>query len=44
MPLNLMKVYKNYNKENDEWYFLKIDVQYLERHNDLPFLSDRIKI
>ena len=48
MPLNLMKVYKNYNKESDEWYFLKIDVQYLEklheRHNDLPFLSDRIKI
>ena len=39
---------KNYNKESDEGYFLKVDVQYLEkfheRHNDLPFLPERMKI
>ena len=39
---------KNYNEESDEGYFLEVDVQYLEKlhelHNDLPFLSDRIKI
>ena len=39
---------KNYNKENDEEYFLEIDVQYPEKlhepHNDLPFLPERIKI
>ena len=33
---------KKYNEENDEVYFLKIDVQYLEKlhefHNNLPFL------
>ena len=33
---------KNYNEESDEGYFLKVDVQYLEKlhefHNDLPFL------
>ena len=39
---------KNYNEESDEGYFLKVDVQYLEKlhefHNDLPFLPERIKI
>ena len=33
---------KNYNEESDEGYFLKVDIQYLEKlhefHNDLPFL------
>ena len=32
---------KNYNKENDEGYFLEVDVQYPEKlhdlHNNLPF-------
>ena len=39
---------KNYNEESDEGYFLEVDVQYLEKlhelHNDLPFLSKRMKI
>ena len=39
---------KNYNEESDEGYFLEVDVQYLENihelHNDLPFLSERIKL
>ena len=39
---------KNYNEENDEVYFLEVDVQYPEKlhelHNDLPFLSEKIKI
>ena len=38
---------KNYNEESDEGYFLEVDVQNLEKlhelHNDLPFLSKRIK-
>ena len=33
---------KNYNEENDQGYFIKVDVQYTEKlhefHNDLPFL------
>ena len=37
-----------YNKENDEEYFLKVDVQYPEKihelHNDLPFFPERMKI
>ena len=36
---------KNYNEESDEWYFLKVDVQYPEKsnelHNDLLFLPGR---
>ena len=36
---------KNYNEESDEEYFLKVDVQYLEKlyelHNDLPFSPER---
>ena len=39
---------KNYNEEDDEVYFLEIDVQYLEKlhelHNDLQFLLERMKI
>ena len=39
---------KNYNEESDEGYLLEVDVQYLEKlhelHNDLPFLSKRMKI
>ena len=39
---------KTYNEERDEGYFLKVDVQYLEKlyelHNDLPFLPERMKI
>ena len=37
---------KNYNEESDEGYFLKVDVQYLEKshelHNDLAFLPEQI--
>ena len=39
---------KNYNEESHEGYFLKVDVQYLEKlhelHNDLPFLPERIRL
>ena len=39
---------KNYNEESDDGYFLEVDVRYLEkiheRRNNLPFLSERIKI
>ena len=39
---------KNYNEENDETYFLQVDVQYPEKvrdlHNDITFLRERIKI
>ena len=38
---------KNYSEDNDEGYFLKIDVQYPEKlhnlHNDLPFLPERMR-
>ena len=38
---------KNYKAENDEGYFLKVDIQYLEKlhevHNDLLFLPERMK-
>ena len=38
---------KNYNKESDEEYFLEVDLQYLEKfnelHNDLSFLHERMK-
>ena len=37
-----------YNEENDEEYFLKVDVQYPEKihelQNDLPFSPERMKI
>ena len=39
---------KNYNEENDEGYFLEVDVQHAEKlhelHNDLPFLPEKMKI
>ena len=39
---------QNCNEESDEGYFLKVDVQYLEklheRHNNLLFLPERMKI
>ena len=39
---------KNYIEESDDGYFFEVDVQYLEMlhelHNNLPFLSERIKI
>ena len=39
---------KNCNEESNERYFFEVDVQYIEKlhelHNDLPFLSERIKI
>ena len=39
---------KNYNEQSDEGYFLEVDVQYLEKsqelHNDLPFLSEKMKV
>ena len=38
---------KNYKEESDEGYFLKVDIQYLEKlhevHNDLLFLPERMK-
>ena len=41
-----MKVF--FNAESNERYFLEVDVQYPENlnnlHNDLPFLSERMKI
>ena len=39
---------KNYDGQSNEEYFLEVDVQYAEKlhelHNDLPFLSERMKI
>ena len=39
---------KSYNDESEEGYFLDVDVQYPENlhnlYNDLPFLSERMKI
>ena len=39
---------KNYNEESDKGCFLEVDVQYLQklnnRHNDLTFLPERVKI
>ena len=39
---------KNYNEESDKGCFLEFDVQYLQklnnRHNDLTFLPERVKI
>ena len=41
-------IIKIYNEESDEGWFLEVDVQYLEKlddlHNDLPFLPERMKI
>ena len=39
---------ENHNEDNDEGYFLKVNVQYSEKlhnlHCDLLFLSERMKI
>ena len=39
---------KDYNEESDNGFFLEVDVQYIAKlhdlHNDLPFLTERIKI
>ena len=39
---------KNYNEESDEAYILAVDVQHLEKlqdlHNNLPFLPERMEI
>ena len=39
---------KNYNEESDNGFFLEVDVQYIaklhELHNDLPYLSEIMKI
>ena len=39
---------KSYNKESDERSFLEVDVQYLQKldelHNNLPFSQERMKI
>ena len=39
---------KNYNEESDEGYILAVDVQHLEKlqdlHNNLPFLPERMEI
>ena len=39
---------KNCNEENDEVYFLEVDVQFPEKifelHDELPFLSERKKL
>ena len=39
---------RSYNKESNERYFLEVDVQYLEKlqelHNDLLFLLERMKL
>ena len=40
--------FKKFNEESDEGYFLEVNIQYLEKllelHNDLPFLTERMKI
>ena len=42
------RFHRNYNEESDNEYFLKVDVQYMEKlyelHNDLPFLPEKMKI
>ena len=39
---------KSYHDQNEKWYFLEVDVRYLESlhklHIDLPIFSERIKI
>ena len=43
-----MKISQNYHEESHKGYFLKADVQYLEKlhelHKDLPFLPERMEI
>ena len=38
------KFIKNYDENSKKDYILKVDVEYLNLHNDLPFLPDRMKI
>ena len=35
---------KNCNEKINEGYFLEVDAQYHEFHNDLPFLPERMKL
>ena len=39
---------KSYKEETDQRYFLEVDLQYPQRlhelHNDLPFLTERMKL
>ena len=41
-------ILKSYNEESDEWYFVEVDIQFLETvnslHNGLPILPERMKI
>ena len=41
-------VIKNYKQQSDEEYFFEVDVQYIEKidelHNDLPFLPEMMRI
>ena len=42
------KFIKSYDKNNDKWYILQVDVEYSKNlhklHRDLPFLPERKKI
>ena len=42
------RFHKNYNEENDEGYFLEVDLEYSEKshelHNGLSFLPEEMKI
>ena len=42
------KFVKNYDEDSDKGYILDVDVEYPKRphnlHNDLPFLTERMKI
>ena len=38
------KFIKNYDENSKKDHILKVDVEYLNLHNDLPFLPDRMKI
>ena len=39
---------ESYNEESNEWYFLKVDVQYPKKlhelHSNLPSLPERMKL
>ena len=38
------KFIKNYDENSRKGYILEVDVEYLNLHNDRPFLPDRMKI
>ena len=48
LNLKIMKIIKSCNEKSDEGYFFEVDFQYPEDlhdlHNDLPILSERMKI